>query len=143
MISILVVDDHALIRKGMKQILEDTEDLRVTGEAETGMQALKLVQENTYDMALLDINMPDKNGIEVLKQIKIYRPRLPVLILSTYAEDQYALRSIKTGAAGYLNKRSAPEQLVTAIRQVARGKKYIGASYIRHAFIVELRHIAT
>lgn len=125
MIKILVVDDHALIRRGMKQIFDDTPDLRVTGEAENGMQALKMVRENTYDLVLLDISMPDKNGIEVLKQIKIYSMRLPVLILSTYAEDQYALRAIKTGAAGYLNKGSAPEQLVTAIRQVASGRKYI------------------
>ncbi len=125
MINILAVDDHVLIRKGMKQILEDTHDLRVTGEAENGMQALKMVQAGTYDLVLLDINLPDKNGIEVLQQIKIYQPRLPILILSTYAEDQYALRSIKSGAAGYLNKRSAPDQLVIAIRQVAAGKKYI------------------
>jgi len=125
MINILAVDDHVLIRKGMKQILEDTHDLRVTGEAENGMQALKMVQAGAYDLVLLDINLPDKNGIEVLQQIKIYQPRLPVLILSTYAEDQYALRSIKSGAAGYLNKRSAPDQLVIAIRQVAAGKKYI------------------
>jgi len=125
MINILAVDDHVLIRKGMKQILEDTHDLRVTGEAENGMQALKMVQAGTYDLVLLDINLPDKNGIEVLQQIKIYQPRLPILILSTYAEDQYALRSIKSGAAGYLNKRSAPDQLVVAIRQVAAGKKYI------------------
>ncbi len=125
MIKILVADDHALIRRGMKQIFDDTPDLRVTGEAENGMQALKMVRENIYDLVLLDISMPDKNGIEVLKQIKIYSPRLPVLILSTYAEDQYALRAIKTGAAGYLNKGSAPEQLVGAIRQVASGRKYI------------------
>jgi two-component system, NarL family, invasion response regulator UvrY len=125
LIKILVVDDHALIRRGMKQIFDDTPDLRVTGEAENGMQALKMVQENTYDLVLLDINMPDKNGIEVLKKIKTFSPHLPLLILSTYAEDQYALRAIKTGAAGYLNKGSAPEQLVIAIRQVASGKKYI------------------
>ncbi|MEQ1814534.1 MAG: response regulator transcription factor [Candidatus Nitrotoga sp.] len=125
MIKILVVDDHALIRRGMRQIFDDTPDLRVTGEAENGMQALKMVRENAYDLVLLDISMTDKNGIDVLKQIKICSPRLPVLILSTYAEDQYALRAIKTGAAGYLNKSSAPEQLVTAIRQVASGRKYI------------------
>ncbi len=125
MINILVVDDHALIRKGMKQILNDTEDIRVTGEAENGMQAIKMTRENIYDLVLLDISMPDKNGIDVLKQIKLNNPQLPVLILSMHEENQYALRSLKAGAAGYLSKQSAPTQLVTAIRQVACGKKYI------------------
>ncbi|MDO8369716.1 MAG: response regulator transcription factor [Candidatus Nitrotoga sp.] len=125
MINILVVDDHALIRKGMKQILNDTEDIRVTGEAENGMQAIKMAQENTYDLVLLDISMPDKHGIDVLKQLKLNQPQLPVLILSMHEESQYALRSMKAGAAGYLSKQSAPTQLVTAIRQVACGKKYI------------------
>ncbi|BBJ24663.1 response regulator [Candidatus Nitrotoga sp. AM1P] len=125
MIDILVVDDHALIRKGMKQILNDTEDIRVTGEAENGMQAIKMTQENIYDLVLLDISMPDKNGIDVLKQLKLNNPQLPVLILSMHEENQYALRSLKAGAAGYLSKQSAPTQLVNAIRQVACGKKYI------------------
>ncbi|MFZ1546190.1 MAG: response regulator transcription factor [Candidatus Nitrotoga sp.] len=125
MINILVADDHALIRKGMKQILNDTEDIRVTGEAENGMQAVKMVQDNTYDLVLLDISMPDKHGIDVLKQLKLNKPQLPVLILSMHEENQYALRSLKAGAAGYLSKQSAPTQLVTAIRQVACGKKYI------------------
>ena len=125
MINILVVDDHALIRKGMKQILNDTEDIRVTGEAENGMQAIKMAQENTYDLVLLDISMPDKHGIDVLKQLKLNKPQLPVLILSMHEENQYALRSMKAGAAGYLSKQSAPTQLVTDIRQVACGKKYI------------------
>lgn len=125
MIRILVVDDHALIRKGMKQILDDTDDLRITGEAENGMQGIHMAQTDAYDLVLLDISMPDKNGIDVLKQIKLTQPQLPVLMLSTHAEEQYALRSMKAGAAGYLNKQSAPAQLVTAIRQVANGKKYI------------------
>jgi two-component system invasion response regulator UvrY len=127
MINILVVDDHALIRKGMKQILNDTEDIRVTGEAENGMQAIKMTRENIYDLVLLDISMPDKNGIDVLKQLKLNNPQLPVLILSMHEENQYALRSLKAGAAGYLSKQSAPTQLVTAIRQVACGKKYISS----------------
>ena len=125
MINILVADDNALIRKGMKQILNDTEDIRVTGEAENGMQAIKMAQTNAYDLVLLDISMPDKNGIDVLKQLKLNQPQLPVLILSMHEENQYALRSMKAGAAGYLSKQSAPTQLVTAIRQVACGKKYI------------------
>jgi two-component system, NarL family, invasion response regulator UvrY len=125
MIKVLVADDHTLIRKGLKQILDDTEDMRVTGEAETGMQAIKMLQDGEYDMVLLDISLPDKNGVEVLKQIKQNHPQLPVLMLSMHAEDQYAVRSMKSGASGYLNKQSAPAQLVTAIRQVASGKKYI------------------
>ena len=125
MIKVLVVDDHALIRKGLKQILDDTEDLRVTGEAETGMQGIRMAQKNAYDLVLLDINMPDKYGMDILKQLKLNQPQLPVLILSMHPEDQYAMRSLKAGAAGYMNKQSAPSQLVTAIRQVAGGRKYI------------------
>lgn len=123
--KVLVVDDHALIRKGLKQILDDTSDMRVTGEAETGIQAIKMVRENGYDMVLLDITLPDKHGVEVLKQIKAECPNLPVLILSMHPDDQYAMRAIKAGASGYMNKQSAPSQLVTAIRKVASGRKYI------------------
>lgn len=125
MIKVLIADDHALIRKGLKQLLDDTDDMRVIGEAENGMQAIRMVEETAYDVVLLDISMPDKHGVEVLKQIKVNQPQLPVLMLSMHPEEQYALRSMKAGAAGYLNKQSAPLQLVTAIRQVASGKKYI------------------
>jgi two-component system, NarL family, invasion response regulator UvrY len=125
MINVLVVDDHALIRKGMRQILDDTSDMRVTGEAETGVQTLKMVRDNKYDMVLLDITLPDRHGMDVLRQLKTEFPTLPILILSMHPEDQYAMRSIRAGAAGYLNKQSAPSQLVTAIRQVASGRKYI------------------
>ena len=124
-IKVLVADDHALIRKGLKQILDDTSDIRVTGEAETGMQAIKMARENGYDMVLLDITLPDRHGVEVLKQIKAECPALPVLILSMHPDDQYAMRAIRAGASGYMNKQSAPSQLVTAIRKVASGKKYI------------------
>jgi DNA-binding NarL/FixJ family response regulator len=126
MISILVVDDHALIRKGLKQLLDDTEDIRVTGEAETGMQALNMARDNSYDLVLLDIALPDKNGIDVLKQLKQEQPDIKVIVLSMYPEDQYGVRSLKAGASGYLNKQSAPDQLIGAIRQVLSGKKYIG-----------------
>lgn len=125
MINVLIADDHTLIRKGLKQILDDTADMRVTGEAETGAQAIQMAQKAPFDMILLDISLPDKNGIDVLKQLKIINPDVPVLMLSMHAEDQYAVRSMKAGAAGYLNKQSAPSQLVTAIRTVASGKKYI------------------
>ncbi|GAB1233305.1 response regulator [Ferrigenium sp. UT5] len=125
MIKVLIADDHELIRRGLKQLLDDTDDMRVSGEAGSGMEALAMIRENHYDVVLLDISMPDKHGIDVLKQIKSLHPELSVLILSMHPEEQYALRSMKTGAAGYLNKQSAPAQLVTAIRQVAQGKKYI------------------
>ena len=125
MINVLVVDDHVLIRKGMKQIQEDTDDMRVTGEAESGIQALRMVRDNEYDMVLLDITLPDRHGMDILRQIRMARPTLPVLILSMHPEGEYAMRSIRAGAAGYLNKQSAPSQLVTAIRQVASGRKYI------------------
>lgn len=125
MIKVLIADDHALIRKGLKQLLDDTDNMRVTGEAENGMQAIRMVEEGDYDVVLLDISMPDKHGVDVLKQLKINKPQLPVLMLSMHPEEQYALRSMKAGASGYLNKQSAPLQLVTAINQVAVGKKYI------------------
>lgn len=125
LINVLVVDDHAIIRKGLKQILDDTDDMRVTGEAASGMDAIHLSNSNPYDLILLDISLPDKHGVEVLKQLKQNHPQLAVLMLSMHAEDQYAVRAMKAGAAGYLNKQSVPAQLVDAIRQVAQGKKYI------------------
>lgn len=127
MIKVLVADDHSIIRQGLRQILEDTSDMRVTGEAASGLQAMQMAQEGDYDLLLLDITLPDKNGIEVLKQVKQDKPQLPVLMLSMHPEEQYALRSLKAGASGYLNKQSAPAELINAIRQVAGGKKYISS----------------
>lgn len=126
MISILVIDDHALIRKGMKLLLDETSDMRVTGEAESGMQAINMVRKHDYDLVLLDLSLPDKHGIDVLKQLKIEKPNLKVIILSMYPEDQYGVRALKAGALGYLNKQSASDLLITAIKQVMGGKKYIG-----------------
>ena len=125
MIRVLVVDDHALIRKGMKQILEDTRDMQVTGEAETGMQALKMARKNEHDLMLLDITLPDRNGIDILKQLRVECPTLPILILSMHPEDQYAVRSLRAGAAGYLNKECATQQLVEAIRKTASGGRFV------------------
>jgi DNA-binding NarL/FixJ family response regulator len=124
-IRILIADDHAIVREGLKQILADTRDIVVAGEAANGSDAIKLVRKDQCDVLLLDISMPDRSGIEVLKQIKKEAPRMAVLMLSMHREDQYAIRSLKAGAAGYLNKQSAPDQLVDAIRQVAGGRKYI------------------
>ena len=127
-IRVLIADDHAIVRQGLRQILSDTADLTVAGEAENGVQAVQLVRSGEWDVVLMDVSMPDRNGIDALKLIKKEYPRLPVLILSMYPEEQYAIRALKAGAAGYLTKQSAPELLVTAIRQVASGKKYVSPS---------------
>ena len=124
-IHVLIADDHAIVRQGLKQILSDTEDLLVTGEADDGAEALNLARQQPWDVFLLDVSMPNRNGIDTLKQLKKEFPRLPVLILSMHPEEQYAVRALKAGASGYLTKQSAPELLVTAIRQVASGKKYL------------------
>lgn len=121
----MIVDDHAIVREGLKQILADTEDIIVAGEGENGQDAVKLARTMEGDVMLLDITMPDRNGIEVLKKIHREKPALSILMLSMHREDQYALRSLKAGAVGYLNKQSAPNELVKAIRLVASGNKYI------------------
>lgn len=125
MINILVVDDHALIRKGLKQLLEDSPDLKVTGEAATGAQAVSMARTQHFDLILLDINLPDKHGIEILKQFKSEQADLKIIVLSMYPEDQYGVRALKAGAMGYINKQSASDVLIKAIRQVLSGKKYI------------------
>ncbi|MCF8199378.1 MAG: response regulator transcription factor [Sulfuritalea sp.] len=124
-IHVLIADDHAIVRQGLKQILSETDDLLVAGEADDGAEALNLARQQTWDVFLLDVSMPNRNGIDTLKQLKKEFPRLPVLILSMHPEEQYAVRALKAGASGYLTKQSAPELLVTAIRQVASGKKYL------------------
>jgi DNA-binding NarL/FixJ family response regulator len=127
-IKVFIADDHAIVREGLKQILAETRDIVVAGEAENGLDAIKLFRKSECQVMLLDISMPDRSGIEVLKQIKKEKPELAVLMLSMHREDQYAIRSLKAGAAGYLTKQSAPKELVTAIRQVAGGLKYISAA---------------
>ena len=124
-IRVLIADDHAIVREGLKQILADTTNIVVEGEAENGLSAVQLVRGCDSHVLLLDISMPDRSGIEVLKQIRKEKPALAVLMLSMHREDQYAVRSLKAGASGYLNKQSAPAELVNAIRQVASGRKYI------------------
>lgn len=124
-IHVLIADDHAIVRQGLRQILSETEDLVVAGEADDGAEALQLARQQAWNVFLLDVSMPNRNGIDTLKQLKKEFPRLPVLILSMHPEEQYAVRALKAGASGYLTKQSAPEQLVTAIRQVAGGRKYV------------------
>jgi DNA-binding NarL/FixJ family response regulator len=126
-IRVFIADDHAIVREGLKQILAEQGDIVVAGEAETGLDAVKLFRKSRCNVVLLDISLPDRNGIEVLKQIKSEQPDLAVLMLSMHREDQYAIRSLKAGAAGYLTKQSAPKELVNAIRQVAGGQRYVSA----------------
>jgi DNA-binding NarL/FixJ family response regulator len=127
-IRVFIADDHAIVREGLKQILSDSRDIVVAGEAENGLDAIRLFPKSRCQVMLLDISMPDKNGIEVLKQIKKEHPDTQVLMLSMHREDQYAIRSLKAGAAGYLTKQAAPKELVVAIRQVASGQKYVSAA---------------
>lgn len=125
MIKILIVDDHDIVRAGLKQLLCETPDIEVAGEAGSGVEAINLVRKETWDVVLLDMSMPDKSGLEVLKQIKQEYPKLPVLILSMHPEDQYAVRAHRAGAAGYLTKRCVADELVAAVHKVAAGGKYI------------------
>jgi two-component system, NarL family, invasion response regulator UvrY len=128
MIRILVADDHTVVREGIKQILTGREDMVVEDEAGSGEEALFKVAKKNYDLVLLDISMPGRSGLEVLEEIKVIQPKLPVLILSMHPEEQYALRTLRAGAAGYLTKASAPQELITAIQKVSRGGKYITIS---------------
>jgi len=125
MIRILIADDHTIVRAGLKQFIADQPDMEVAGEAATGNEAIALVRANEFDVMLLDISMPDKNGIDTLKTVKQARPELPILMLSGYTEDQYAVNLLRAGAAGYINKESASNQLVGAIRTVVRGRKFV------------------
>ncbi|TFG91709.1 MAG: response regulator transcription factor, partial [Syntrophobacterales bacterium] len=128
MIRILVVDDHAVVREGVKQILADVTDMLVKDEAENGPATLEKVARNEYDVVLLDISMPGRSGLEILEDIKSQRPKLPVLILSMHPDEQYAIRALRAGASGYLTKASAPQELIGAIRKASSGGKYVTAS---------------
>jgi len=128
MIRILVVDDHAIVREGLKQILSDVEDMSVLAEAENGQEALDKIRRATFDVILMDISMPGRSGLEILKDIKGEHPKLPVLILSMHPEEQYTIRALRAGAAGYMNKAGAPDELIGAIRKVSAGRKYVSPS---------------
>lgn len=128
MIKVLIVDDHAILRAGLKHILAEHADIEVAGEAGNGQEALARVHETSWDVMVLDMSMPGKSGIELIKQIKQSEPKLPILILSMHREDVYAVRALKAGASGYLCKDNAEDQLVTALRKVAGGGLYIGAT---------------
>lgn len=128
MIRILVADDHAVVREGIKQILASREGMVVEDEAGSGQEVLSKITKKDFDLILLDISMPGRNGLEILKDIKVMRPKLPVLILSMHPEEQYAVRMLRAGAAGYLTKASAPQELISAIQKVSMGGKYVTTS---------------
>jgi len=134
MIRVLVADDHTIVREGLKQILSKQEDIAVAGEAANGNDVLKMVREREWDVLVTDMSMPGRSGIELIKLVKDACPKLPVLVLSMYGEDQYAIRAIRAGASGYLNKESASEQLVTAIRKVAAGGVHVSAGVAEAMF---------
>lgn len=123
--KVLIADDHTIFREGLKQLIARTMDLRVAEEAENGNEALRKLRQQDFDLVILDISMPDKNGLDVLAEINRTKPTLPVLILSMYPEEQFAVRALKSGAAGYLTKGSSSQDILDALRRVMSGKKYI------------------
>ena len=137
MIKILIADDHAIVRRGLKQIVSEQPDMIVGGEAENAREVLEMVRSNKWNVIVLDINMPGRGGVEVLKELKREQPKLPVLVLSVHPEDQYGIRMLRAGAAGYLTKDSAPDELVSAIRKVHRGGRYVSQS-LAEALVIEL-----
>jgi len=137
MIRLLIVDDHAMFRQGLKQILAKQSDMQVVDEVGNGSDALMKIKDEEYNVVILDISMPGKSGWEILADIKNVNPDLPVLVLSMYPEDQYAVRMLKAGASGYVTKESAADELITAIRKVANGGRYVSATLAeRLAYIV-------
>lgn len=128
MIRVLIADDHTIVREGLKQILADNPFIEVIGEASSGTEVIRKINEKDFDVVVLDISMPGQNGLDTLKQIKYMKPAISVLILSMHPEEQYAIRSIKAGASGYLTKDSASEELITAIQRVSEGRRYITSS---------------
>ena len=128
MIRILIADDHAIVRAGLRQFIADQVDMEVAAEAASGSETVAAVRAAEFDVVLLDISMPDKNGIDTLRLLRHVKPDLPVLMLSAYGEDQYAVNLLRAGASGYLNKEAASTQLVGAIRTVVQGRKYVSPS---------------
>src|SRR3990172_12717470 len=128
MLRILVADDHEVVRKGLMKVLAETLQPVKVDEARNGQEALKKVWKSEYDLVVLDIKMPGKNGLDVLKEIKQHRPKLPVVILSMHTEEQFAIRAMRAGASGYLTKECAGDDLVLSIRKALKGEKYISGS---------------
>jgi two-component system invasion response regulator UvrY len=129
MIKILVADDHAVVREGIKHICSEFPQAISVSEASKGAEVMEEIRKKDYDLVLLDIAMPGKDGLEILKEIKIEKPKLPVLMLSMFPEEQFALRAFKSGASGYLTKEGMPNELLKAIQKVLRGGKYLSESF--------------
>jgi len=129
MLRVIIADDHPIVLKGLKDIMEESFSDAVIDEAPRGYKLLSKIKDGNYDLALLDISLPDINGLEVLKEIKKIKPKLPVLMISMYPEEQYAARAIKAGAHGYITKRSASDELVMAVRKILSGKRYISPAF--------------
>lgn len=131
-ISILVADDHAVVRRGLQQMIAEEFELATVSETANGQGVLDRVRSQDIDLLVLDLNLPDKPGLEVLKEVKLLCPTLPVIILSLHPEEQYAIRALKAGAAGYLTKETAPEELLAALRKVLAGGKYVSARFAEY-----------
>jgi len=127
-LRILIVDDHPIVREGLKKIVASGGDMEVRDEAGTGQEALRLLEEHKYDCVILDISMPGESGLVIAHEITTRHPHLPILIVSMYPEEQFAIRAFRAGAAGYLTKTSAPTELLAAIRKVASGGRYVSSS---------------
>ena len=139
MTKILIADDHPIVREGLKRILLETSDMVAVDEAGTSQEVLERVRQNDYDLVLLDISMPDRSGLDVLKELKRTKPDLQILVISIHPEEQYAVRAMRAGAAGYLTKESAPDELMAAVQKVLLGRKYINASLAEKlAFALEV-----
>jgi len=128
MVNVFIADDHAVVRQGLKQIISEVSDMQVLGESDNGFEVIDQVKANNYDMVILDITMPGPNILDLVKQIHQISSQMPILVLSIHPEEQYAVRVLRSGASGYLTKESAPEELVNAIRKVAKGGKYVSAA---------------
>ena len=127
-LKICIADDHAIFREGLKQIIAGTANMVVAGEAADAPEMLDKVRQGDYDLAILDISLPGRSGLDILVEIKALKPKLPILILSMYPEEQYALRALKSGASGYLTKGSSSQELLAALRKISLGKKYVSDS---------------
>jgi DNA-binding NarL/FixJ family response regulator len=127
MIRLVIADDHAIVREGLKRIVAEAPGLQIEGEAADGNEVMKVVRERDFDVLVLDLSMPGRSGMELIKLVKAEKPKLRILVLSMHQEMQYAVRAIKSGASGYLTKESAPAQLVLAINKIASGGAYISA----------------
>lgn len=125
MIKVLLADDHSIVREGLRRIVEESDDIEVVAEASDGKEAIHQIRKSPPDVAVIDISMPEIDGLEVLQQLQPEYPELPILILTMHEEQQYAVRAIEAGARGYITKKSAPEQLVKAIRKVYAGSRYL------------------